>query len=136
MSILDNITTKINEVKDTLNPFKTMSVSNIVVEDDLFDWVFEYVDYGKLKNETIDMSDKYINVWENELHTRLAYYICRYFLMNPGEYKVDFKPIIKRGKTPIPILLTIMESIDSHMVMNLIVTLPTGKRMIIKYSRF
>lgn len=142
MSVLGNTKTKINEVKDILNPFKTMSVRDIHIDGGRIDWVFEFIDEKKLKKETSSMTENDMvevnnnfDRWIEEPLIRLAYYVCGFFLMNPDKYKVDISPILKNGKNPIPIILNIQQSMYNQMEMYLHVMTPNGSKMIIKYSR-
>lgn len=142
MSILGSITTQISDVKETLNPFKTMSVTDIEIEGNSFDWVFEYVDERRLKRFTSSMTEEDIIVPQGtinrryeESYLRFAYYVCWYFLMNPAEYKVGLKDIMKKDKDEIPIIMNIVPSSYSYVVNHLHVVLPNGSKMIIKYSK-
>lgn len=135
MSLLDNTRSKVDKVREITSPFSRMGVVNVTVEND-FRIIEDILDRDKLvsglnliKSDIVPVVGCYV---DPDLYRRFAYYICRYHLEHPCDYKLYYDDIIKNGKPHLSIVMHL--SMDEEWNRNMFVTLPNGGRMIIKYG--
>lgn len=134
MSLLDNTRSKVEKVREVTSPFSRMGVINIAVESD-FCIIEDILDQDKLMSGlNLIKSDivPVVGYCNHDLYRRLAYYVCRWHLEHPGEYKLRYDDIIKDGKLRLPIILHL--TLDDNWKRILYVTLSNGSRMVIRYG--
>jgi hypothetical protein len=135
MSLLDNTRSKVEKVREVTSPFSRMGVMDIAVESD-FCIIEDIIDQDKLmsglkliKSDIVPVVGCYS---DPDLYRRFAYYICRFHLNNPCDYKLRYDDIIKKGKPRLPIILHL--AVDDNWKRILYVTLSNGSRMVIRYG--
>lgn len=134
MSLLDNTRSKVEKVREVTSPFSRMGVIDITVESD-FCIIEDILDQQKLiSGLNLIKSDgvPVVGYCDHDLYRRLAYYVCRWHLETPNEYKLRYDDIIKDGKSGIPMILHL--SLNDNWERVLYVTLSNGSRMMIRYG--
>lgn len=134
MSLLDNTRSKVEKVREVTSPFSRMGVTNIAVESD-FCIIEDILDQDKLMSGLKLIKSDIVPVvgcCDHDLYRRFAYYVCRWHLEHPNEYKLRYDDIIKDGKPRLPIILHL--TVDDHWNRILYVTLSNGSRMVIRYG--
>jgi len=134
MSLLDNTRSKVEKVREVTSPFSRMGVTNIAVESD-FCIIEDIIDQDKLMSGlNLIKSDivPVVGCCDHDLYRRFAYYVCRWHLEHPNEYKLRYDDIIKDGKPRLPIILHL--TVDDNWKRILYVTLSNGSRMVIRYG--
>jgi hypothetical protein len=142
MSLLDNTRSKVEKVREVTSPFSRMGVSDIAVESD-FCIIEDILDQDKLMSGlNLIKSDivPVVGCCDHDLYRRFAYYVCRWHLEHPNEYKLRYDDIIKDGKPRLPIILHLARlpwttvAMDDNWKRILYVTLSNGSRMVIRYG--
>ena len=135
MSLLDNTRSKVEKSKEITSPFNRMGVIDIAVESD-FCIIEDILDQDKLmsglnliKSDIVPVVGCYV---DPDLYRRFAYYICRFHLDHPCDYKLRYDDIIKKGKSKLTIILSL--HLDENWKGVMYVTLSNGSRMVIRYG--
>lgn len=134
MSLLDNTRSKVENVREVTSPFSRMGVINIAVESD-FCIIEDILDQDKLMSGlNLIKSDivPVVGCCDHDLYRRFAYYVCRWHLDHPCDYKLRYDDIVKKGKPRLPIILHL--TVDDNWKRILYVTLSNGSRMVIRYG--
>lgn len=132
MSLLDNTRSKVEKVREVTSPFSRMGVSYITVESD-FCIIEDILDQDKLMSGlNLIKSDNVpvVGYCDHNLYRRFAYYVCRWHLENPNEYKLRYDDIIIDGKIGLPMIIHL--SLNDKWERILYVTLSNGSRMTIR----
>lgn len=134
MSLLDNTRSKVEKVREVTSPFSRMGVIDIAVESDFY-IIEDIIDQDKLMSGLKLIKSDIVPVvgyCDHDLYRRFAYYVCRWHLDHPNEYKLRYDDIIKDGKPRLPVILHL--AVDDNWKRILYVTLSNGSRMVIRYG--
>lgn len=134
MSLLDNTRSKVEKVREVTSPFSRMGVIDIAVESDFY-IIEDILDQDKLMSGLKLIKSDIVPVvgcCDHDLYRRFAYYVCRWHLEHPNEYKLRYDDIVKKGKPRLPIILHL--TVDDNWKRILYVTLSNGSRMVIRYG--
>jgi hypothetical protein len=119
MSLLSKTSAKVESAKEIVSPFNLMGVVEIYVDSGYF-FINGILDHDKLSDLKLYKSDNVPvtgYVWDEDICRRFAYYVCKYHIEHPDEYKLHYEDIHKAGTPYWPIVISLSKDMYGYDIM-------------------